>query len=761
MKKYICLILISSFSFLLPTLLFAQTSIKGKIMSNGTPLEEANISLRKAKKSTMSDAEGFYTLKNIALGEYEIVATYTGYKTEIKKITLTDSTEFIVDFNLKENNTLDEVVVTGTLKPVSRLESAVPVEVYKPAFFKKNPTANIFEALQNVNGVRPQLNCNVCNTGDIHINGLEGPYTLVLIDGMPIVSGLSTVYGLSGIPNSLLERIEIVKGPASSLYGSEAVGGLINIITKNPKNAPLFSADAFTTDWGEMNIDLGFKGNVSKTASVLTGVNYFNYSNPIDNNNDNFTDVTLQDRISVFQKWNFNRKSDKLFSMAGRFFYEDRWGGEMQWEKKYRGGSEVYGESIYTKRWELLGAYELPVKEKMLFSFSYTDHDQNSVYGNMPYLAKQRIGFGQLTLDKKINTHDMLFGTALRYQYYNDNTPATVKEDVNWIPSLFVQDEITLHENHKVLLGARYDYNKNHGSIFTPRLAYKWKINDNNILRFNTGTGFRIVNLFTEEHAALTGSRDVIVLEELKPERSYNANLNYLKKIYTNNGNFIGLETSAWYTHFTNSIIPDYDSNPNQIIYKNLDGYAVTKGISTNIDMVFQNGLKVIVGATYMDVSKTENGIKTRQMLTEKFTGTWAISYRINKLFLDIDYTGNLYGPMRLPVLGSLDPRKEYSPTWSIQNIQFTFNKFKNIEIYAGVKNLLNWTPNKGNPFIIARANDPFDKNVEYDSNGNVQQNTNPNDPKYNPYALTFDPGYVYGPNQGIRSFFGLRYTLK
>ncbi|MBC8643502.1 TonB-dependent receptor plug domain-containing protein [Flavobacterium lindanitolerans] len=107
--------------------------------------------------------------------------------------------------------------------------------------------------MQNVNGVRPQLNCNICNTGDIHINGLEGPYTLVLIDGMPIVSGLSTVYGLSGIPNSLLERIEIVKGPASSLYGSEAVGGLINIITKNPSNAPRFSIDGFSNSWGEVN----------------------------------------------------------------------------------------------------------------------------------------------------------------------------------------------------------------------------------------------------------------------------------------------------------------------------------------------------------------------------------------------------------------------------------------------------------------------------------------------------------------------------
>ena len=719
------------------------------------PLQQANIVLKKAAKTTITDEIGNYSIKNIAPGNYEIVASYTGFRSESRNITLSDSNELVVDFYLKENNSLEEVVITGTMKPVSRLESPVPVEVYKPTFFKKNPTANIFEALQNVNGVRPQLNCNVCNTGDIHINGLEGPYTLVLIDGMPIVSGLSTVYGLSGIPNSLLERIEIVKGPASSLYGSEAVGGLINIITKNPTNAPIFSADAFITDWGELNVDLGFKGNVGKTASVLTGVNYFNYSNPIDNNNDNFTDVTLQDRISVFQKWNFNRKSNKQLSLAGRFFYEDRWGGELQWEKKYRGGNEVYGESIYTKRWELLGAYELPTVEKMLFSFSYTDHDQNSVYGDMPYLAQQRIGFGQLTWDKRVNKHDLLFGTALRYQYYDDNTTATVDEDVNWIPSLFVQDEIELNDNHNLLLGARYDYNKNHGSIFTPRLAYKWKINDNNILRFNTGTGFRIVNLFTEEHAALTGSRDVIVQEELKPERSINANLNFLKKIYTNNGTFIGLETTAWYTRFSNSIIPDYDTNPNQIIYKNLDGHAVTKGVSTNLDFAFNNGLKMILGATYMDVSKTENNTTTQQILTEKFSATWAISYRINKLFLDVDYTGNVYGPMRLPLLSDLDPRQEYSPTWSIQNIQFTFNKFKNIEIYGGVKNLLNWTPSKGNPFIIAGANDPFDKNVQYDANGNAQATAD------NPYALTFDPSYVYGPNQGIRSFIGLRYTLK
>ena len=221
---------------LAPMLSFAQTTMKGKITSEGQSLSGANIVLKNTKYATISDSMGVYSIEKIPSGNYEVLVSYTGFKSQKKNFSVTDTTEIILDFDLKDSHVLDEVVITGTLKAVSRLESPVPVEVYKPAFFKKNPTANIFEALQNVNGVRPQLNCNVCNTGDIHINGLEGPYTLVLIDGMPIVSGLSTVYGLSGIPNSLLERIEIVKGPASSLYGSEAVGGLINIITKNPKN---------------------------------------------------------------------------------------------------------------------------------------------------------------------------------------------------------------------------------------------------------------------------------------------------------------------------------------------------------------------------------------------------------------------------------------------------------------------------------------------------------------------------------------------
>ena len=729
-------------------------TISGEVTTqNGEAIPYVSIYLKETSKGAVSAIDGTFVIENIEKGSYTLIASFTGYKA-VKQQLIVDR-NITINISLEEIELLNEVVITGTQKPVKRLESPIPVEVYSATFLKKNPAPNIFEALQNVNGVRPQINCSVCNTGDIHINGLEGPYTLVLIDGMPIVSGLSTVYGLSGIPSSLIDQVEIIKGPASSLYGSEAVGGLINVVTKHPDNAPLLFFDSFGTNWEEYNLDLGLKAKVNDKTSMLLGVNYYNYSNPIDNNNDNFTDVTLQDRISVFQKWDFKRSQNRVFSLAGRYFYEDRWGGELQWTPKNRGGDEVYGESIYTSRFEIIGNYQLPTNNKMFVQFSYSDHDQNSVYGDTYYLAQQRIGFGQLTWDYSTQKSDWLFGLSGRYNFYDDNTPATKTTDEVFIPSLFIQNEITLSKKHKLLLGGRYDYDNRHGSIFTPRLAYKYTPTEDDVFRINAGTGFRVVNLFTEEHAALNGAREVVIQNELNPEQSYNVNLNYLKKMYTKKGRILGWDISAWYTYFTNAILPDYDTNPNQIIYDNLNGLATSFGASVNFDAVLSQNFKGGVGLTFQEVSKNENGVTEQQILTEKFSGTWSISYSNIKNSFSIDYTGNLIGPMRLPVLNELDPRKDKSPLWSIQNIQFTFKGLQDIELYAGVKNVLNWTPNRGNPFIIARANDPFDKNVVFDNNGNAVATPD------NPYGLTFDPTYIFAPNQGRRLFFGLRYKMK
>ena len=519
--------------------------------------------------------------------------------------------------------------------------------------------------------------------------------------------------------------------------------------------------------WQEYNVDIGYKKDLGTKAAVLTGINYYNYNNPVDNNGDNFTDVTIQNRISIFQKWSIRRMHNRLFSLAGRYLYEDRWGGEMDWNSDYRGSTDIYGESIYTSRWEIIGKYQLPIEEKIFLSFSYNTHDQSSYYGAVAYKADQTIGFGQLTWDKAVGKHDLLLGSALRYTFYDDNTPATAdpqdesnRPDKILLPGLFVQDDITLHEKHKMLLGMRYDYNSIHGNIFTPRLAYKFSLNENNIFRLNAGTGFRVVNLFTEDHAALTGSREVVIVEALKPEKSYNLNLNYIKKMTLAERAFIDIEGTVWYTRFSNQILPDYETDPNKIIYDNLDGKSITRGVTLNVDVAFLNGLKVLGGASLIDVytiNENSEGVSVRRrpVLTEKWTGTYAVTLPVKKLNLILNYTGNIYGRMRLPLLGPLDPRSEVSPWWSIQNLQVTWSKREGSwEVYGGIKNLLNFTPPSNS---IARAHDPFDKLVEYEVNEHDRNKVQVKATPENPYALTFDPAYVYAPNQGIRGFFGVR----
>src|SRR5690606_35556525 len=297
-----------------------------------------------------ADEQGAFRLPLVHNNTHAVLSS-VGYKTDTFRLNNAQR-RYTFLLNPDVSALKEVVVVSGTMKEVTKMNSPIPVEVYSPALFRKNPTPSIFESLSMVNGVQPQLNCNVCNTGDIHINGMEGPYTMVLVDGMPIVSSLATVYGLAGIPNSLVKRIEVVKGPASTLYGSEAVGGLVNIITKDPLTSPTLHADVSATHLAEYNVDLATKFNVNNTHA-LVGVNYYNYDKPIDVNRDNFTDVTLQQRISLFNKYNFARRDDRQASLALRYVYEDRWGGEMQWRKNMRGSDEIYGESIYTNRFEL------------------------------------------------------------------------------------------------------------------------------------------------------------------------------------------------------------------------------------------------------------------------------------------------------------------------------------------------------------------------------------------------------------------------
>jgi outer membrane receptor for ferrienterochelin and colicins len=729
---------------------FGQPVISGyvKDANSDEALQFCNVQEAGTTNGTTTNESGNFKLQ-ITGTNNSLVISYMGYKTDT--LTLTGKTFYNIALRPLDNS-LQEVVISGTMQEVSKTESPIPVEVYTPKLFQKNPSPNIFESLGMINGIQPQLNCNVCNTGDIHINGMEGPYTMILIDGMPIVSSLATVYGLMGIPQSMVRRIEIVKGPASTLYGSEAVAGLVNIITTAPESAPPFKVEVSGTTRGEFNTDVAARLKLKKASSLL-GVNYFNYLIPSDINKDNFTDVTLQNRISIFNKWNFTRIESRVFSIAARYVYENRYGGELQWKDKYhRGSDSIYGESIYTHRAELIGTYQLPIpKQALMFDYSYNYHFQDSYYGTVKYLASQHVMFAQLRWSKNWKKINLLTGIPFRFIYYDDNTPATSnlqltknKPAYTYLPGVFVQTEYTPHEVISILAGMRYEYHNEHGSIFSPRLAFKIVPVKNHTIRLSGGNGFRVVNLFTEDHAALTGARQVVIANKLKPEQSWNGNINYTAFINHKHG-FVNADISGFYTYFTNKIVADFFTDPTKIIYDNLDGHAVSAGVSTNLDFNFTNGFKMLIGATYMQVYIVEKDsfgdMKRRpQIHAPNFTANYALSYTFNKLGLTIDYTGKLTGPMYLPVVPN-DYRPAQSPWFCIMNVQLT-QRFKHgIEVFAGVKNMLNFIPKDP----ILRPFDPFDKTVT----------------ENNPNGYTFDPSYNYAPVQGVKGFLGIRYTLQ
>jgi outer membrane receptor for ferrienterochelin and colicins len=564
---------------------------------------------------------------------------------------------------------------------------------------------------------------------------MEGPYTLVLIDGMPIVSSLATVYGFNGIPTALVDRIEIIKGPSSTLYGTEAVGGVINVITRRPEKMPLLSFNSFYTTHREWNTDVAFSPRISKNITTTLSANYYRNQYRLDANKDNFTDIPLNERISLFNKWHFVRKNNRMASVAARYYGENRFGGTLQWQPINRGSNKVYGESIHTKRFELIGTYQLPVNFTHLkIDYSFNSHNQDSYYGSTSYKADQKVYFANLLWNHTFANHDLLLGHTLRYQTYQDNSLGNIN-DKRFIPGIFAQDEWKFSPKSSLLVGARLDHHQKHGLIFSPRVNLKRNFGDFTTARLNLGTGFRVVNLFTEDHAALTGSRTVLIQNDLRPEESYNATLN-LNRVYTLGESAGSVDVDVFYTYFTNKIIPDYDTDPNLIIYDNLEGHGISRGIAMSVKHSFLFPLRVTMGSTLQDVyevRRDETGHKTKeiQAFTPLLSGTFVIGYEFRKAGLSVDYTGRVMGTQRLPEYVEPFTRPTQSPWYTVQNVQINKAWKKGLQLYGGVKNLWNFTQNS--PLI-----DPA-----------------------NPFGEYFDTSYAWGPLQTRRFYMGVRWNIQ
>jgi outer membrane receptor for ferrienterochelin and colicins len=705
----------------------AQHPVRGVISGNGLPLAEARIEASGASVvRAVSGAGGGFTLA-LGTGRWELRVTAIGHRPVRRTITVpADSLLGTLDLEPLAAE-LEQLVVTGTMQETSLADSPVKVELVMARALRRNLTNNLMESVRTLPGLQEQVDCGVCYTNSIRINGMEGPYTAVLIDGVPLMSALATTYGFNGINPAILDRVEVVKGPASTLYGSEAMGGVVNVITKDPRFAPAWSLTTYATSHGEMSTDVAAAPTIGGTRLLLSGSLARN-ERFVDANADGFSDLPLVTRGALFAKWALGSAERRALDVSARVYHEDRFGGVRGWNRSHRGSATVYGESIRTNRQELIagitpgwlgGAARLDI--------ALNRHRQDSWYGTARFVAAQDVAFAQATwLPKGNGVVRPLAGLSARYLRYDDDTPATTTADRRFVPGVFAELEAAPHPRLTVLGGGRLDHHAAHGVVPSPRVALKWDATDRTTARLNVATGFRVVNLFTEDHAALSGSRQVIVAEALEPERSVTATASLRHASGVGAVPFVA-ELDVFATRFSNRIQPDYDTDPGQIIYRNLDGTAWTRGITAALSVdPATSPLAGRVSASWQRVTRTDGGLTTDIPFAPVFKGDFTLTWAIQGDDLIADWTGRLVGPMALP---QHPGRAARSPWFSEQNLQVTRRIVGEAFVIAGVKNLFD--TRQGDPLVA------------------------PEDP----FGPEFDTNFVWGPTQGRRLILGFQWN--
>jgi outer membrane receptor for ferrienterochelin and colicins len=741
----------------------AQPAIEGRVTSDSEPVPFATVRVIGTTIGTAAGADGAYRLVLPRPGSYTLTVSAAGFEGTEEAVTVASSAAVRFDVDLAATTyESSAIVVTGTMQQVGVRESPVRVEVLPARFLETVPTVNVMDQIERVNGLYQQIDCGVCYTNNIRINGIEGPNTAVLIDGMPIMSSLAAVYGLNGISPMLIKQVEVVKGPMSTLYGSEALGGVINIITKDPRTAPRLSVNAFGTTHTELAGEFAVVPTRGRLATLVSGT-VQHAPEFHDRNGDGFSDRVLDTRVALFGKADLaDSNGFETASLAAKAYVEDRVNGVEAFldnPDALRGSSEVYGESIVTHRFELLGHVKL--RNDLTLQAAGSGHWQDSFYGDEAYIARQFNAFTQALwtpdlVGTAIGTHDVLVGVTLRFDRYDDDSGATGlyddagtllenRPDDRVIPGVFVQDEVPVGPDIRVLGGLRVDYQEDHGLIPSPRAAMKWAPGRYTTARLNAGTGFRVVNLFTEDHAAYTGGRATVILEDLDPERSVSATAS-LQQIIPFGTSPLTLDLDAFWTQFSNKIEPNY-SVPGEIRYANLDGSATTRGLALQAQQVlFGTRLRYTIGVTLLDVFVEEDGATRPLEFAADYQGTATVTWEAPADFV-LDYTARLTGPMALPAYdpethaayeaATGSPLLAESPTYTVHDLQLMRDlRLANgslAQVYVAVRNVFDYR--QPSPLV-----------GYYDGNPG--------------FGDSFDTAYVYGPIEGRHLGAGVRVTL-
>ncbi len=749
-----------------------DANIIGHVVANGEHIPFANVFIKGTTIGTTTDETGHYQLINLPEGTLTVRVQVMGYKPEEKTVEIRQGQTKEIKFELhKDVLGIEEVVVTGDRNEKNRKEASVIVNTITPKLFETTNAVTLSEGLNFSPGLRMESNCQNCGFSQVRMNGMEGPYSQILINGRPVFSGLAGVYGLELIPSNMLERIEVVRGGGSALYGSNAIAGTINLILKDPiRNMYEFGMNGGLTGIGidgsgdpaqdySVNANTSVVSGDSKTGMALYG--FYRDREPFDANGDRFSELTKL-KSTTFGSRIFHRFSNRS-KLSADFFNikEERRGGDKFDYPEHEAG---IAESIRHDMTTGALNYDQFFRENDLWSVYASAQRiiRNSYYGAEQSLQDYGKTKGLTAVmgtqyNAKLGISNLTVGFEDRYETLNDKklgypdyeNATIVNDSIVEIPhtedtvvadqksntfGVFAQYGIK-YDKLYVSLGGRFDHYKitdesssggdKSGNVFSPRVTLKYDIQSYLQARLSYSQGYRAPQIFDEDlHIETSGSRQVIHENDpdLKQETSHSfmGSLDFNKQF----GNFsFGFLAEGFYTQLNDAFVNEY-GDPDEdgvVVYTrvNADGGATVKGINFEANFVTGENISFKSGFTVQSsrYDEAQEFNEKKFFRTPEQYGYFAADWDLAKDFC-LSATGNYTGKMLVTYFGNTldDPKagelRESDPFFDFGlKLRYTIKlNGASVQFSGGMKNIFN------------SYQDDFDEGIDR------------------------DPGYVYGP---------------
>lgn len=731
---------------------FSFAQLKGRVVeldAKKNPMGLPNVIVQvKHGEFTVSDTAGYFSFIDAKKGD-TLMFSLTGYKPEgviVKDVSKPITVVLSSGINLNEV----EIEYRSSGTELSYL-NAIKTEVLNERSLMKAACCNLSESFETNPSIDVAFADAVSGTKQIQMLGLGGQYAQITKENMPYLRGLASSYGMTFIPGTWIQSIQLSKGAGSVVNGYESFTGQINTELQNPANSDRLHFNTYVNQnrRNEYNLNLAQKFNENLSVGLLSHVS----SNPIlqDNNKDGFADIPMGSQYNFTNKYAVSTRKGFEAQFGGNYLKDERIGGQFkQFMVNHDDTMPHYKIGINNEKWDVYSKTGFVFRKKpgtsMGLQLSYSNHIQNNIYGNSTHAGQQNIFYANYIFQGILGTtnHTYKIGASFLNDKINESFRLYKFSRNEKAGGAFAEYAYTYKSSLNIVAGLRGDYHNYYGFFATPRLHIRYGINENKtVFRISAGRALKTANIFSENSFLMPSSRDwEIIVSDLKmpyglnPEIAWNYGFNFTQKFKLNYRD-AHITIDAYRTDFKDQVVIDMDNSARKVLIYNLKGKSYSNTVQAEFAWEIRKRLDMKIAYRYID-NKVQyiDGMKDKPFLS-KHRGFINLSYETKDNHWLFDFTTQYIGSKRIsntkdnPVEYQLP---EYSPWLTNLLGQITYvTKFKKcvLQIYLGGENLGNFR--QLNP--ITAVNDSFGK--------------------------YFDAGMVWGPIYGRMMYAGLRFKIK